>query len=74
MKKILFYSLGEGIGLVFVAEQMNKINLIGSYYVSFFDLKNKGVLTTCCKIGKAGGFGMRNFWAATVYNMMKSWK
>ena len=65
--------LGEGIGLVFVAEQMNKKNATGSYYVTFFDMKTKEVLTTCRRAGRAKGFGLRNYWAATVHNMMKNW-
>jgi hypothetical protein len=66
--------LGEGTGLVFVAEQMDKRSGFGSYYVTFFDMKTKEVLTTCRRTGKPGGIGLRNFWAATVYNMMKNWK
>ena len=67
-------SADEGVGLVFIAENMNKKNAMGSYYVTFFDLKTREVLTTCCKTGKAGGFGMRNYWAASIYSLMKSWK
>ena len=67
-------SADDGVGLVFIAEHMDKKNLSGSYYVTFFNLKTKEVLTTCRKTGKPGGFGMRNFWAASIYNMMKNWK
>ena len=67
-------SANEGIGLVFVAEQMSKLSQTGSYYVTFFDLKTKKILTTCRQTGKAGGFGMRNFWAASIYNLMKNWR
>ena len=63
----------ESIGLVFVAEQMSKKDIIGTYYVTFFNLKTREVLTTCRQYGKAGGFGMRNYWAATIYNLMKNW-
>jgi hypothetical protein len=64
----------EGIGLVFIAEQMSKKDAAGSYYVTFFSLKTREVLTTCRDTGKAGGFGMRNYWAATIYSLMKKWK
>ncbi len=67
-------STDEGVGLVFVAELMNKTANEGSYYVTFFDLKTKEVLTTCRQTGKAGGFGMRNFWAASIYSLMKNWR
>lgn len=64
----------SGIGLVFIAEQMNKKSSQGSYFVTFFDLKTKEVITTCRQAGKASGFGMRNFWAGSIYNLMKNWR
>lgn len=64
----------DGVGLVFVAEQMNKRELTGSYYVTFFDLKTGEVLTTCRQTAKPKGFGFRNYWAATIYGLMKAWK
>ena len=67
-------STDDGVGLVFVAENMNKKNATGSYYVTFFNLKTKEVIAACRKTGKAGGFGMRNYWAGSIYNLMKSWK
>ena len=64
----------DGVGLVFVAENMNKKNATGSYYVTFFNLKTKEVIAACRQTGKASGFGMRNYWAGSIYNLMKNWK
>lgn len=63
----------SGTGLIFVAENLNKITQTGSYYVCFFDIASHEIID-CRKItGKAAGFGFRNYWAGSVYNAMKNW-
>jgi hypothetical protein len=62
-----------GTGLVFVAENLHKIEEMGSFYVVFFDMGSKEIIDMERKVGKAGGIGFRNFWAASVYNVMKTW-
>ena len=61
-----------GIGLVFIAESYSKPNVKGAYYVTFFDIATKRVLSTERILGKASGFGLRNYWAGSYYNVMKS--
>jgi hypothetical protein len=63
----------KGMGLVFVAENMNKSTSIGSFYVVFFDLATKEIIDSQRFVGKAGGIGFRNFWAGAVYEVMKVW-
>ena len=60
-----------GTGLVFVAENMHKVEEIGSYYVVFFDLSSKEIIDSERKVGKASGIGFRNYWAGSIYNVMK---
>ncbi len=62
----------EGIGLVFIIEKLNKYKEEANIWVTFFDIKTKEVLLTEYLEGKAGGFGFRNYWAKTYYNVMKS--
>jgi hypothetical protein len=62
-----------GMGLVFVAENMNKSKKTGSYYVCFFDLSTKDIIDSERVQGKASGFGLRNFWARSVLEVMKRW-
>jgi len=61
----------EGIGLVFVMEKFDKTTESGTMYVTFFDIATKKVLITKKLGGKAGGFGLRNYWAATYYDVLK---
>jgi len=69
------YSTKEksGMGLIFIAENLNKVAQTGSYYVCFFDIATKEIIDSRRMVGKAGGFGFRNYWAGTVYNIMKTW-
>lgn len=59
-----------GFGLVFIVESLSKPNTKGAYWVSFFDIKTKRVISTERYLGKAGGFGLRNYWAKSFYNVM----
>jgi hypothetical protein len=63
----------SGTGLIFIAENLNKATQKGSYYVCFFDMKTKAIIDSRRMYGDAGGFGFRNYWAASVYNIMKIW-
>ncbi|MCD4724133.1 MAG: hypothetical protein K8R63_04760 [Bacteroidales bacterium] len=62
----------EGIGLVFIMESFNKNKELGYMWVTFFDLETKEVLLSNKMSGKPGGFGIRNYWAKSFYNVMKS--
>lgn len=72
----------EGIGIVFIMESFNKPENLGTMWVTYFDIATKNVLLTEKMSGKAGGIGLRNFWAKTYYNVMleirkkkfKTWK
>jgi hypothetical protein len=62
-----------GTGLIFVAENLNKIAKTGSYYVCFFDLKTKKIIECKLKSGPVTGVGFRNYWASSIYVIMKTW-
>jgi len=64
---------GEGLGLVFVAENLSKTTQIGSYWVCFFDTATREIIDAKRMTGKAAGFGFRNYWAGSVYNVLKTW-
>ena len=67
------YDLGgkKGIGLVFIMEGLNKAAAKGSMYVTFIDMPSRKVLFTERMTGKAGGFGYKNFWAKTVFEVLE---
>ena len=76
------YKEGEqtsGLGLVFIVEYFDKSILEGAFYVTFFDIATKKVLLSERMVQPPAGFGVRNYWAGTIYNSLrlidkKEWK
>jgi hypothetical protein len=60
----------KGVGLVFVIDGMSKTNKEATMYVTLIDLAKKKVLLTERMTGKAQGFGLRNYWAYTIYKVL----
>lgn len=75
-KAVKAYKLEQksGYGISFVVESFDKSTEEASIWVTIFDAKTKEVLVTEKVTGKAGGFGIRNYWAAAVYNVLKTVK
>ncbi|HWK03001.1 MAG TPA: hypothetical protein VNS58_05195 [Puia sp.] len=63
-----------GNGLLFFVEGMSKGLGEAGAWVTLVDMKAKKVLSTTYKTGKAGGFGFRNYWAKSWFNIMKEAK
>lgn len=64
----------SGIGVVIIAVLLNKDAPEGTYDVVFFDVKTKDILFEKQVVGKAGGAGLRNFWANSVIDAVKGFK
>ena len=60
-----------GVGMVFIAELLNKAASRGTYQVVFFDTDTKEIIEEWSTDGKAGGFGLRNYWAGSIHNAIK---
>jgi len=70
-----------GIGLLFFVEGMSKDKTEASMWVTFVDMGAKKVLLTNRMTGGSGGFGFRNYWAKSFFNVLqdvehdfKKWK
>lgn len=64
----------EGTGMVMIALKLNKADGKGAYQFVFFNNQTKAVITSWVGEGKAGGFGLRNYWANTVHNAFQKIK
>lgn len=62
----------EGTGLVIIGELFEKPTVLGGFYVVYFDVASREVLSFRQIIGKAGGFGLRNYWAGALLNALKN--
>lgn len=60
----------EGIGLVFIIENFNKNSKTTGLYVTFFDIETKKVLITEFMSGNPVGFGLRNYWAGAIKDVL----
>ncbi len=61
----------SGVGFVLIAECYSKTEVKGAYYVAFFDIPSKKILTVDRMTGKARGFGLRNYWANSYFVVLK---
>ncbi len=64
----------DGVGLVFIIEDFNKLEEMGSIWVTFFDISSSKVLFTAKVSEEPGGWGFRNYWARCIYEVMKTSK
>ena len=61
-----------GYGILFFVDVFNKSKSEASMYVTVIDMGSKKVLLAKRMSGEAGGFGFRNYWARTVYEVLKT--
>ena len=67
------YSIEEksGNGFIVIATLLDKSANKASYKVVLFDIETREILKEKEFTSKAGGFGLRNFWARTIYTLTK---
>lgn len=64
---------GGGRGMVMVANLLDKAHGVGDFYLVIFDIGSREI-ESCCRIsGRAGGFGLRNYWANAVRLALKQY-
>jgi|SRR5690554_6897781 len=64
----------EGIGVALIAECLNKNATEAYYHFVAINMKTKELLVHDRLIGKPGGFGLRNYWAGSIYSIVKDVK
>lgn len=64
----------EGTGVVMIAKFLDKPNARATYDVVVFDIATRKILQEKEVMGYAEGFGLRNYWARTVYNIIRKTK
>ena len=76
------FGVKEGIGLLMIADYLNKIREEANYHFVAINLTNNEVLLYESFVTKPGGFGLRSYWAKTFYDVIisirdvkyKNWK
>lgn len=57
----------SGTGLVILANCLDKSRPEAHYVFVFFDIDTRDIITAWNSYGEARGFGLRNYWARSVY-------
>ena len=72
---VLGYDIAEeeGTGLVIIGTLLDKSLVTGNFVVVYFDIASREVLDCRPIVGRAGGFGLRNYWARALYNALKAY-
>lgn len=58
----------DGLGLIVMAGELNKITDYGTFYYVFFDNRTFKVVDCWAYKGATGGMELRNYWAKSFYN------
>ncbi len=64
----------KGIGMMFFVESMDKSAHSAGAWVTFINMDDKSVIFTVYKAGDSRGFGFRNYWAHSWYNILKDFR
>lgn len=64
----------NGKGIVLIAWLLNKPEGIAEYEFVVFDIQTRKILFNIETLGNAGGAGLRNYWANSIYNIIKNKK
>ena len=72
-KMVKGYDFGgkKGVGVVIIMESMSKTAERSSMYITFINMSNGKVIHTERIEEKVGGFGLRNYYAKSIYEMLK---
>jgi hypothetical protein len=62
----------EGIGIVFIAECLDKNFLVAWYHVVAIDMHTREILLHERLSGEPRGFGIRNYWANSLYHVIRN--
>lgn len=70
-EKIQSYKLphDSGVGFILIACVLDKSTGTATYEAVLFNVATRELMNNSRVTTKAGGFGLRNYWARTVYNL-----
>lgn len=69
-----FENIEEEIALILIVESLDKLHNYGSYWTTVVNTKTRNILFSERMIGTPKGFGFRNYWAGSIYNVIKQFR
>ncbi len=64
-------SAKNNIGMVLIADKMDRVETEAYYYVVFFNVADRDVIFYSYVKGKPRGMGYRNYWAGAIYSIVR---
>jgi len=61
------YSINEGVGIMFLAEYLDKGKVEACFHFVMFSMDSKEILIHERMISAPGGFGLKNYWIKPIY-------
>lgn len=74
VKDLCIVSYNHGMGLVMIMETLDKPAELGTFVFVLFDIDTRNVISHWKLSGQPGGFGLRNYWARSVYEALEKVK
>lgn len=74
VRDLSIVSYNHGMGLVMIMETLDKPAETGTFVFVLFDIDTRTVTRHWTLSGVAGGFGLRNYWAHSVYDALSKVK
>ena len=74
VKDLSIVSYNHGMGLVMIMETLDKPGELGTFIFVLFDIDSRNVLSHWSLSGTPAGFGVRNYWAHSVYEALEKVK
>lgn len=72
--KYNFDKVKQDISLIFIIESLDKTGECATIWVTVINTRTKDLLLSERMTGKPGGFGFRNYWAKSVFDVIKQIK
>lgn len=66
------FGVREGYGILMIAEELNKRKGIGVYHMVLIDMNTQTIIHSERVSGEVGGFGVRNYYAGSIYESISS--
>ena len=74
VKDLQIVSYNHGLGLCMIMETLDKPGELGTFIFVLFDIDTRKVTSHWTLSGKPAGFGVRNYWAHSVYEALEKVK
>jgi hypothetical protein len=74
VRDLCIVSYNHGLGLCMIMQTLDKPGELGTFVFVLFDIDSRKVISHWTLSGTPAGFGVRNYWAHSVYEALEKVK